>query len=76
MQIHISTVSLSMFWVTFEKTISTVELKKKKRKKAKERKKSECNNIFLNNYLIEKKPLQIWWEMNSGFVTLGKCFVV
>lgn len=43
-----------MFWVTFEKTISTVELKKK-RKKAKERKKSECNNIFLNNYLIEKK---------------------
>lgn len=31
MQIHISTVSLSMFWVTFEKTISTVELKKKKK---------------------------------------------
>lgn len=39
MQIHISTVSLSMFWVTFEKTISTVELKKRKEKSKRKKEK-------------------------------------
>lgn len=39
MQIHISTVSLSMFWVIFGKKISTVELKKKKKKRKREKEK-------------------------------------
>lgn len=46
MQIHISTVSLSMFWVTFEKTISTVELKKRKEKKQKKERKVNVTIFF------------------------------